>query len=348
MEVIHDEAGAQSFILGADKGKAPCFEGKDIYLRNATRTCIAPTGTIAILMNASSGIEPYFALENTRTMGDGTVLIEKPWPLNLGNKHIPKVANQISSYWHIQHQAAFQRHTDLAVSKTINLPETATPNHIYEAYVSMWEQGCKGGTLYRDGSRFNQVLKTVTQGSANIVLPPSDHTPMHSGPTSNGWRDAMPNERPGIIHKFEVDGLEGYIQVGLYDDGSPGEIFLNVARQGSTLDGVMDWLAQTTSVAFQIAHKHGIPFTVFTNKWIGRKFEPAGITRNADIPKVDSLADYLGRWLNLKFDSAHMPVKILDAPVVQEQRGATCPDCGAMLVFSEGCEHCNSCGYERC
>ena len=369
MSTIRLEAEDQSVRLAKEKGSAPCFnKGQEPY-RNATRTCIAPTGTIAILMNASSGIEPYFALENTRRTGDGMTLIEKPWTLE-HTEFRPKVANEIDYKDHIKMQAAFQLHTDLAVSKTINMANSATPEQILDAYILMWRAGCKGGTVYRDGSRVNQVLQApqATWAAAREAAAreaPQDPQVLHRGPHGpspilldlsavptaeaateiltalSDWRDTLPDERPSITHKFEVGGVEGYIHIGLFEDGQPAEIFLDIARQGSTLSGFADWFGQTASVGFQIAHKHGVPFTVFTNKWINRKFEPAGFTRNKDIPKVESIADYLGQYLKRRFAS--------DTPVQgPTNSGDICPECGGMLIHAEGCNHCASCGYERC
>ena len=349
MHVIKSEAADQSIRLAKEKGRAPCFDKDQAPYRNATRTCVAPTGTIAILMDASSGIEPYFALENTRRTGDGMILIEKPWTLGY-TEFRPKVANEIDYKDHIKMQAAFQLHTDLAVSKTINMSESVTPKEILDAYTLMWRAGCKGGTVYRDGSRANQVLQAphvVDTGDSTSLSDPSTPDTQRAAseaPTaSSSWRDALPDERPSITHKFEVGGVEGYIHIGLFEDGQPAEIFLDLARQGSTLSGFADWLGQTASVSFQIAHKHGVPFTVFTNKWINRRFEPAGFTTNKDIPKVESIADYLGQYLKRRFAS--------DTPVQEptnDNYGDVCPECGGMLIHAEGCSHCVSCGYERC
>ena len=352
MHTINTEAENQSIRLGQEKGRAPCFTQDQARYRNATRTCIAPTGTIAILMDASSGIEPYFALENTRRTGDGMTLIEKPWTLE-HTEFRPKVANEINYKDHIKMQAAFQLHTDLAVSKTINMAESATPEQILDAYILMWMAGCKGGTVYRDGSRANQVLQ-APQGApvadsgpsadlSDSSASPDGETASEAPTASSGWRDALPDERPSITHKFEVGGVEGYIHIGLFEDGQPAEIFLDLARQGSTLSGFADWLGQTASVAFQIAHKHGIPFTVFTNKWINRRFEPAGFTTNKDIPKVESIADYLGQYLKGRFASDSPPVQL-----VADHSGDVCPECGGMLIHAEGCSHCVSCGFEKC
>lgn len=159
---IRDVADDQSLILGHQKGRAPCFEGTDIEYRNATRLCIAPTGTIAILMGASSGIEPHYLLNWNRTLGNGQVLQETIAVAERLNGFVPKTAMEIPWEWHIKHQAAAQEYVDLAVSKTINMPNTATEQEIFDAYISMWASGLKGGTVYRDGCRDVQVLNAVT------------------------------------------------------------------------------------------------------------------------------------------------------------------------------------------
>lgn len=373
MYFINMHSKMESIALAQEKGPAPCFADKVVFntktdivtldekysIRNATRTCIAPTGTIAILMNASSGIEPYFALENTRTMGDGTTFVEKPWTLENRDPWaaLPKTANEVSYEWHVKHQAAFQKHTDLAVSKTINMAESATPDDILQAYILMWKLGCKGGTVYRDKSRLNQVLKHIdsqyeeAQVDGFTLQYPADikigiDYPVHLPSVSvanrtNGWRDGLGDEAPGLRHKFEVGGMEGYVHVGLYPDGQPAELFLDVSRQGSMVSGMMDWVGQVTSLAFQMAHKDGTPFTKITEKWLGRKFEPSGFTGNPAIPRVESLADYLARWLHLKFAQ--------QGQLLETTRQDTCPDCGNhTLIHEGGCEHCTSCGFERC
>ena len=154
MESINTWALEESIFLADEK--APYEAGK--LTRNATRTCIAPTGTIALLAGCSSGIEPHYDLEWTRTMGDGTELQERIPVMDRINGFRPHTAHEIAPEWHIRHQAAFQRHTDLAVSKTINMPYSAQPQDIATAYMMMWTMGVKGGTVYRDGCRATQVL----------------------------------------------------------------------------------------------------------------------------------------------------------------------------------------------
>ena len=168
MRFINDEAYQASMELAAERGSAPAYRAGSSSPRNATRTCIAPTGTIAILMGASSGVEPHFALEWNRTLGNGTVLHESVPVLDRLGSYRPPVSHDISPRWHILHQSAFQAHTDLAVSKTINLPNDATVGDVYDAYVMMWETGCKGGTIFRDGCRSEQVLNVTNQIPAEV------------------------------------------------------------------------------------------------------------------------------------------------------------------------------------
>ena len=157
MNVINVCARTRSSELGEMKGRAPAYNSLEFPpgLRNATRTCIAPTGSISILMGASSGIEPHFDLHNIRTMGDGTRFEEDAGDFG---EFVPHISQDIDWQWHIKHQAAFQKHTDLAVSKTINMANGVKPDDIREAYLELWRSKCVGGTVYRDGSRSDQVL----------------------------------------------------------------------------------------------------------------------------------------------------------------------------------------------
>jgi ribonucleoside-diphosphate reductase alpha chain len=161
MRFIREVADDESAKLGAEKGVAPCFQGTGVPYRNATRLCVAPTGSIAILMGASSGIEPHYLLNWTRTLGNGDVLTETiPVADRLGD-FVPQTAMEVPWEWHVKHQATAQAHVDLAVSKTINLPNVATEDDILRAYIEMWLRGCKGGTVYRDGCRNEQVLSGI-------------------------------------------------------------------------------------------------------------------------------------------------------------------------------------------
>lgn len=340
MKQIDARAAKKSLELADVKGPAPAFKEHSVdgvRPRNATRTCIAPTGTIAILMGASSGIEPYFAEENTRQMGDGTLLKEVAWAnLQHGIVRKPKTAMEIAPTWHIRHQAAFQDFTDLAVSKTINMPHSATWEDIRDAYVEMWRLGCKGGTIYRDGSRDVQVLTTTTtsNGAASVMV-----RPVLTIQNGDGWRDVLPAQRMGKTQKFRVGETEGFLTVNAYADGAPAEIFLKLSRGGSTLDGFADWWAQSFSLMLQMAHKSQVPFTYFTAKFKGRRFEPAGLTGDPRLPHATSIADYVARWLELEFAG----------PVVEASVMEVCPDCHNLaLERVEGCDLCRTCGYSTC
>jgi len=175
MAFIREHADAESERLATVKRPAPCFSARGVRKRNATTLCIAPTGSIAILMGASSGIEPHFLTEWSRTMGDGTVLREHIEVLDEIGDFKPQTAMEIPWEWHIRHQAAAQKHVDLAVSKTINMPNDATVDDIYNAYIMMWQEGCKGGTVFRDGCRDEQVLARVHESEDVIITVTTNH-----------------------------------------------------------------------------------------------------------------------------------------------------------------------------
>jgi ribonucleoside-diphosphate reductase alpha chain len=199
-------------------------------------------------------------------------------------------------------------------------------------------------------------------------------------PSGAPYRRHLPDERQSVTHKFRVGEQEGYVTVGLYDEGLPGEIFVNISKEGSTIRGLMDAVAMLTSVALQ----YGVPLQNLVDKFRGVHFEPAGLTGNPQIPVSSSLVDYIFRWLELRFLTPRQPASPADArrrgkttrsrktPTVPEQdrtasnlstgdearggiadtpetsTGLACPDCGSILVFAEGCLVCRSCGYNKC
>ena len=356
-----DDASAE---LGIEKGVFPNWE-QSVYaggrtFRNATRTCIAPTGTIAIIAGASSGIEPLFSLAHQRRMGDGTLLPEVNAAFRAAadaagfasddldqalaagvsladRSEVPDdlrerfaTAHEVPAETHVRMQAAFQAHTDLAVSKTVNLRREATVEEIREVYELAHELGCKGVTVYRDGSRAVQVLAHA-----------SDETPAHR-PASEPYRRHLPDERQSITHKFRVGDQEGYVTVGLFEDGTPGEVFVKMAKEGSTVSGLTDAVALMTSIALQ----YGVSLEKIAAKLEQTRFEPYGITANAEIPFATSVLDYIFRWLRLHFGLADAGDAV--APAVAEASGLTCPDCGQQMEYLERCLTCQSCGYTRC
>lgn len=370
MAKINRWAREESEKLGIEKGIAPCYNMPvsgvaGMLYRNSTRTCIAPTGTISQLAGCSSGIEPHFDRENARMMvtAHGNVMLEEHWD-SFGD-WTPKYANDISAYWHIQHQAAFQKHVDLAASKTINMKQDATVKDIYDAYVMAWQFGCKGVTVYRDKSRSVQVLSHVVDQyfgedatKAKTVMmaesfPDMSHPLglgngiMNNGAVPKPWptddqthfhgRKRMPVERAAIVHKFVVGDQEGYLTVGLYPDGTPGEIFVVVSKEGSTIAGLTQVFATSVSLALQ----YGVPLSELVDKFQHVSFEPAGVTPNPEIRYAYSIVDYIFRWLKLKF---------LEPNKEAEDVGSLCPDCGSKLIMQEGCARCSkaTCGYVRC
>ena len=376
---IATAANEASLELGAEKGVFPnweqsIFAGAGQRFRNATRTCIAPTGTISIIAGASSGIEPLFSLAHYRRMGDGTLLTEtsaafeaaarsggfysqallsdiasggrltthSDVPPDVARRFV--TAHDVDWTWHVRMQAAFQAHTDLAVSKTINLPATASVAEVRAAYELAHELGCKGITVYRDGSHAGQVLshagpgEPATAGSGPVTLP----AVLPAAPPEPHRRH-LPDERPAVTHKFRVGEQEGYVTVGFFEDGSPGEVFIKIAKEGSTVSGLSDAVALLTSIALQ----YGVPLNTIAGKLEHTRFEPAGPTNNPDIPFATSILDYVYRWLRLHFTE---PVDGTTdgATAASVASGVTCPDCGLQLEYVEACLVCRSCGYSTC
>jgi ribonucleoside-diphosphate reductase alpha chain len=442
MSFVRDQAGRASVELGAERGVFPAWDGS-IYdpatgdkrggprYRNATRTTVAPTGTLSIIADCSGGIEPAFALafmrqhhldrkdparvtrlpevnatfraiaERAGFFSDGLARHLAEGGRIADRDDVPDwakrlfvTAHDISPEWHVKMQAAFQRHTDNAVSKTINFPAEATVEDVERAYMLAYREGCKGITVYRDGSRDRQVLSHVTArgpeqeeaAAAEIALGlaellpggahPAPHVSAEPRAAVRPYRRHLPDERRSITHKFRVGDQEGYVTVGLYEEGAPGEIFVNISKEGSTIRGLMDSVAMLTSIALQ----YGVPLENLVAKFRGVHFEPAGLTGNPQIPTASSLVDYIFRWLALRFlDKGATREAVPDAFSARKARrkrsgaapdapsagasarstsslesnretstGLGCPDCGSILVFAEGCLVCRACGYNKC
>jgi ribonucleoside-diphosphate reductase alpha chain len=196
---------------------------------------------------------------------------------------------------HIRMMAAAQPFISGAISKTINLPHEATVEDIKNAYFLSWKLGLKANALYRDGSKLSQALsnKSDTKEEVKVEKVVVEKIVYKEMPR----RRKLPAERVAIAHKFSIAGHEGYVHVGMYEDGTPGEIFIKMSKEGSTLSGVMDTLALSLSMNLQ----YGVPLEVLCEKLVHTRFEPMGMTSNKEIPMVKSIMDYLGRWLALKF-----------------------------------------------
>ena len=423
MRYIQEKADAASAQLVEERGPFPAWE-ESIYgpgaptpwantkLRNATRTTIAPTGTLSIIADCSGGIEPVFALAFVRQHYLDPKNPTTPTRLTEVNKHFEAVArregfhseelmsflaeggrladrpevpdrvkrvfvtaHEITPEWHVRTQAAFQRYVENAVSKTINFSNEATVADVERAYLLAYHEGCKGITIYRDGSREQQVLSHSKKDGEKKANADSPAPPPAALPTPQ--RRRLPDERPSVTHKFQVGEQEGYVTVGLYDDGRPGEVFLRVSKQGSTVSGLMESLGQLTSIALQ----YGVPLEALAAKMKNSRFEPSGMTANRTIPTATSLADYVFRWLERRFVSpdagGYAPAAVngnghtvangnghaaghdngngvgngsgyapLNAALVES--GVGCPECGGLLHYAEGCMTCRACGYTKC
>jgi ribonucleoside-diphosphate reductase alpha chain len=198
--------------------------------------------------------------------------------------------------------AAAQPFISGAISKTVNLPESATIEDITEAYLQAWKLGLKAVAVYRDGCKKSQPLSAAgtktalsEKSGATGVSPAIPEEDMLAPPRA--VRHRLEDERMSITHKFNVGGHEGYITVGLYRDGSPGELFITMAKEGSTVSGLMDSFACAVSLALQ----HGVPLKLLCEKFAHTRFEPSGWTNNADIGFAKSIMDYIFRWLQLRF-----------------------------------------------
>jgi ribonucleoside-diphosphate reductase alpha chain len=253
-----------------------------------------------------------------------------------------------------------------AISKTINMPTDATVDDIMHAYMESWKLGLKAVAIYRDGSKRTQPLNTSKDKDEKpaVVVETKETRPL---------RHRLPDERRSITHKFDIAGHEGYIIAGMYEDGQPGEIFITMSKEGSTISGLMDSFATAISMALQ----YGVPLRGLVDKFSHMRFEPSGFTKNPDIPMAKSIMDYIFRWLASKFldgdaqqeigivrqetDESVAPKKVLNLAVQTPRGGAPlssissvtslyqqdappCPDCGAIMIRSGACYKCMNCG----
>jgi ribonucleoside-diphosphate reductase alpha chain len=268
---------------------------------------------------------------------------------------------------HVRMMGAVQPFLSGAISKTVNVPKEATVEEIEQAYIDSWRMGAKAVSIYRDGSKRTQPLNTSKDKEKSAAQAPAE------GPR----RHRLPDERAAITHKFDIAGHEGYVTVGLFEDGQPGEIFLVMAKEGSTISGFADAFAQAISYALQ----YGVPLQDLVDKFSHVRFEPSGMTKNPDVRFAKSIVDYIFRWMAAKFlspeaqfragvnnreETATTPEQLpLDvaaaagaAPTavvasralssfaaIQNQEDAPpCSTCGSIMVRSGSCYKCANCG----
>ena len=196
---------------------------------------------------------------------------------------------------HIKMMGATQPFISGAISKTVNVPKDASVDEITQAYIQSWKLGAKAISIYRDGSKRTQPLNTSKDKTAAEVAQLAA-----AQLVTQPIRRKLPDERKALTHKFDIQGHEGYITVGLFEDGQPGEIFLVMAKEGSTISGFADAFAQAISYALQ----YGVPLQALVDKFSHVRFEPSGMTRNPEIRFAKSIVDYIFRWMASKFLSA--------------------------------------------
>ncbi|HTP18549.1 MAG TPA: vitamin B12-dependent ribonucleotide reductase [Solirubrobacteraceae bacterium] len=309
--------------------------GERVGYRNAQATVLAPTGTISFLMDCdTTGIEPDFSLVKFKELvgGGHMTIVNKTVPLALQtlgyndeqieqivayiNEHgtiidAPELAEEhlqvfdvavgeraISHMGHLKMMGATQPFISGAISKTVNMPQTATVEDIADAYVEAWRLGIKALAIYRDGSKTAQALRTEAQKDASETKEAEIQKAVAEALAKAPVRRRMPRERHSITHKFSIGGHEGYITAGMYDDGTVGEIFLtDIGKEGSTLRGMMNSFATAISIALQT----GVPLETLVRKFSYMRFEPEGMTSNPEIPFAKSMPDYIMRWLASRF-----------------------------------------------
>jgi ribonucleoside-diphosphate reductase alpha chain len=276
---------------------------------------------------------------------------------------------------HIKMMGATQPFISGAISKTVNVPKDATVEDITQAYIQSWKLGAKAISIYRDGSKRTQPLNTSKDKTTAelAALAQAEAAALITRPT----RHKLPDERHALTHKFDIQGHEGYITVGLFENGQPGEIFLVMAKEGSTISGFADAFAQAISYALQ----YGVPLQALVDKFSHVRFEPSGMTRNPEIRFAKSIVDYIFRWLASKFlspeaqfhagvngreldDNGHAPGAAELAPpapasapvvhagaapgpyaMIQNQEDAPpCSTCGSIMIRSGACYKCSNCG----
>jgi ribonucleoside-diphosphate reductase alpha chain len=278
---------------------------------------------------------------------------------------------------HIRMMGATQPFISGAISKTVNVPREATVEEVEKAYIESWRLGAKAISIYRDGSKRTQPLNTSKAGVADTRnnLGATEVVKEIVKIVERPTRRKLPDERHSITHKFDIAGHEGYITVGLFDDGTPGEIFLTMAKEGSTISGFADAFAQAISYALQ----YGVPLQVLVDKFSHARFEPSGMTKNPEVRFAKSIVDYIFRWMATKFLSTEAQFnagvnmrepaedkgsrtasqgsgssatgnepakpKTSEFAAIQHQEDAPpCSTCGSLMIRSGSCYKCTNCG----
>ena len=364
--------------------------------RNAQVTVIAPTGTIGFMMDCdTTGIEPDLALVKYKKLVGGGVIkiVNNTVPqalIKLG--YTPAQVEQIVSHidstgtiegapnlkpehlavfdcsfrpangsrsihymGHLKMMAAVQPFISGAISKTINMPEESTAEEVMNAYIESWKLGLKAVAIYRDNSKRVQPLSSGAGKTDKAAAPAAAQAAVEKV-VYRPVRRKLPDERRAVTHKFSIGGHEGYITVGMYDDGTPGEIFITMAKEGSTISGLMDAFA--TAISFNL--QYGVPLKFLVDKFAHVRFEPSGWTGNQQIPYAKSIMDYIFRWLGARYlgpeyavteagetttlrpTESNLQQELPFTPMTSD--APLCAECGSIMTRNGSCYKCGNCG----
>ncbi|MDG2334676.1 MAG: vitamin B12-dependent ribonucleotide reductase [Myxococcota bacterium] len=402
-----DSEGVADDLLKAscDAWDGALEHGKKHGFKNAQVTVLAPTGTIAFMMDCdTTGVEPDIALVKYKKLVGGGFLKIANQTVGMALRKIgyaEEESKEILAYvdehemiegapglreehveifdcafrprngkrsinWmgHLRMMGAVQPFLSGAISKTVNLPESASVDDVMKAYAEGWRLGIKALAVYRDGSKRTQPLNSgKEEESGASVTQLDEYRPR---------RRKLSDERQAFTHKFSIAGHEGYLTVGLYDEGEPGEIFLKMAKEGSTISGLMDTIATMTSIALQ----YGVPLKALVDKFSHTRFEPSGFTNNPEIPIAKSVTDYVFRYIGNRFiegeaeggasvssgDGAGTAPGVQAVGAVAGGSGGSaepaasrssfinqadapsCMDCGSIMIRNGACYKCPNCG----
>jgi ribonucleoside-diphosphate reductase alpha chain len=375
--------------------------------RNAQATVLAPTGTISFMMDCdTTGVEPDFSLvKSKKLVGGGEItIVNKTVPMALAELgYAPREAEEVVAYiderntvvgaphlktehypvfdcaigeraihymGHVKMMGAVQPFISGAISKTVNLPEETTVEEIAQLLVESWQLGVKAIAIYRDNCKVAQPLSGSGKDKGGTIALPAGAT----GAVAHPQRRRLPDDRTEVGRKFKVGEYEGYIHVGLFEDGTPGDIFVDIAKEGTTLAGLMNSFMISVSLGLQ----YGVPLEVYVSKFSHMRFEPSGLTNDPDIRAAKSIVDYIFRWMGKKFLSAEQQeeagiltpeVKARLAAAYSENPGAglaaqaveaappgqtalfnqwedavECARCGGRMVRTGSCYTCRDCG----
>jgi len=382
--IAHSETVPGDLLSAARQAWDDALDLGEVHgYRNAQSTVLAPTGTISFMMDCdTTGVEPDFSLvKSKKLVGGGEItIVNKTVSAGLEKLgYAPTEVDEVVAYiderntvvgapyvksehypvfdcavgeraihyaGHVKMMGAIQPFISGAISKTVNMPETVTVDDVAQLYIDAWKLGVKAIAIYRDNCKVAQPLSGKGEKSAQATLAPS-------APVAAPRRRRLPDDRTEIGRKFRVGEYEGYIHVGIFDNGRPGDIFVDIAKDGTTLQGLMNSLMIAVSMGLQ----YGVPPEVYVSKLSHLRFEPSGPTNDPNIRSAKSIVDYIFRWFGLKFLDVDQQEEagILSPEVraklaagyangITEPKEAPAPGQTALFNSFEDAIECNRCG----